>query len=418
MSDAPMDGCLEYTRHLSALCGLEGCALDAVARAFVGEAPAFCRACSLARCQMLHTHLYGLNEAYRWNGQFVYFCPLGLTFVAAAVPDADGALCGGMVLGPFLMGEKQDALAALAEERLAAQAESLPVLPPARVTHLAAVAAATGCAAALPQGARIGALDRDQESLLNAMYEAREAQTYPIEFEKRLQRLVAMHDRQGAQSLLNELLGHIYCANHFDVQRIRPRILELIVLLSRAAIDAGADVSESFLSNEAYLRQLETFTSIEQLSFWLTGVMRRFMQRSFDFAQARHSDAVYKAIQYLREHYAQKVTLEDVARHVYLSRSYLSALFKEETGRSLFTYLGQVRVEKSKLFLLDARVPLAQVAALCGFEDQSYFTRVFKRATGLSPKKYRDARGGTAGISADAPLSNQAHACYNNQNKP
>ena len=85
--------------------------------------------------------------------------------------------------------------------------------------------------------------------------------------------------------------------------------------------------------------------------------------------------------------------MDEVARHVYLSRSYLSSLFKEETGMSLFTYINRVRVEKSKLFLLDKDVALVDVASLCGFEDQSYFTKVFKKETGMSPKKYRDSRG-------------------------
>ena len=96
----------------------------------------------------------------------------------------------------------------------------------------------------------------------------------------------------------------------------------------------------------------------------------------------------------LKRTFLKKISLEDVAKHVYLSRSYLSSIFKEETGQSLFAYINQVRVEKSKLYLLDNNVALVDVAALCGFEDQSYFTKVFIKETGLSPKKYRDSRGG------------------------
>ena len=148
-----------------------------------------------------------------------------------------------------------------------------------------------------------------------------------------------------------------------------------------------------FLFNTNYIHEIETFTSLEDLSVWLTGIMHRFVNYSFDFTQVKHSDVVYKVMEYVKANFAKKISLDDIARHVYLSRSYLSSIFKEETGQSLFSYINQVRIEKSKLYLLDNAVGLVDVAALCGFEDQSYFTKVFKKATGVSPKKYRDSRG-------------------------
>ena len=86
-------------------------------------------------------------------------------------------------------------------------------------------------------------------------------------------------------------------------------------------------------------------------------------------------------------------SLQDLADRVYLSRSYLSSLFKKETGDSITNYINRVRVEKSKALLVGSTVSLAEVAHLCGFEDQSYFTRVFKAKEGVSPKKFRDKRG-------------------------
>ena len=195
---------------------------------------------------------------------------------------------------------------------------------------------------------------------------------------------------------MNELIGHIYCASNFDLHTIKVRAMELIVLLSRAAIDAGADVQEIFLFNTNYISEIEKFDSLEDLSIWLSGIMHRFINYSFDFTQVKHSDIVYKVMEYVKSNYASKITLDDVAKHVYLSRSYLSSVFKEETGYSLFNYINRVRVEKSKLYLLDNSISLVDVAAMCGFEDQSYFTKVFKKATGVSPKKYRDSRGNIA----------------------
>ena len=122
-------------------------------------------------------------------------------------------------------------------------------------------------------------------------------------------------------------------------------------------------------------------------------MLHRFISYSFDFTRMKYSDVVYRVMEYVKVNYKRHITLDELARHIYLSRSYLSSIFKEETGMNLSTYINAVRVEKSKALLLDNAIRLVDVANLCGFEDQSYYTKVFKRIVGVSPKRFRDCRG-------------------------
>lgn len=400
MNEQLLRRCVDFATHLSALTGIGGCVVDSAEGKIVWpeEENRFCSGCTHPRCQAAHTYQYGVSEAGRWDGQYVYYCPLGLVFAAAAVLEEGGAIAGGVTMGPAVIGEMQDTLSELADHSMAERVASLPEIDPARVRSLAHVLRSGAEAAAGSVAGHVeGILRYEQDKLLSAIYSARDRLTsgrwenaYPIEYEKQLRQTVIAGDKQGAQRLLNELLGHIYCSDDFDLVRIRPRVIELIVVLSRASIDAGADSREVFLYNDAYMQQINNFTDIEELSVWITGVMHRFIQNSFDFAQIKHSDVVFKAMEYIRQNYDRKLSLDDIAQHVYLSRSYLSSLFREESGQTLFSYINQVRVEKSKLFLMDPSVSLAEAAALCGFEDQSYFTKVFRKITGLSPKQYRD----------------------------
>ena len=112
-----------------------------------------------------------------------------------------------------------------------------------------------------------------------------------------------------------------------------------------------------------------------------------------DVQRARHYDSVYKAIDFTKRHYSEKFTLDDVAEHVGLSRTYLSSVFKKATGVGLFEYVNRYRVEVSKMLLVDTEMNMVEVAGECGFQDQSYFTRVFKKLVGVSPKRYRSFRG-------------------------
>jgi YesN/AraC family two-component response regulator len=89
----------------------------------------------------------------------------------------------------------------------------------------------------------------------------------------------------------------------------------------------------------------------------------------------------------------KKILLEDVAGHVQLSPSYFCSVFKQEMKCNFNAYLNRIRIEMSKKLLMDNDIPLADVANLVGYEDQSYFTRVFRSHVGTSPGKYRERKG-------------------------
>ena len=400
--------CLKYSTYFSGLSGADCAVIDMASRSFVdgeeGIPRCFCSRCTSYNGMRLNTHCYGCSEAYRWNGKYIYYCPLGLVFAAASVSDETGALAGGLVVGPVIMGNLQDTLTELPCDEMAADIPGLPVMEPSAVTGLSEVlAAVTCCISGTPHSSMAGAFLWEQDKFLSSIYDVRERyasygekQVYPIESEKKLQVLIRSRDKAGSQQHLNELLGEIFFVSQFDLESIKLRVLELVVLISRATIDAGADVNEIFGFSGDYIRKIEHFTSIEELSVWVTGIMHRFIDYTFDFSRIKHIDAVYKAMEYVRANYDKKLTLDEIARSAYLSKAYLSSIFKEETGESLSGYINRVRIEKSKILLMNKDVSLIDIANLCGFEDQSYFTRVFKKMVGVSPKKYRDSRGAVA----------------------
>lgn len=356
----------------------------------------FCNLCRCERCNKLAPFLYGANEAFRWEGLYTYYCPCGLTFITSAILDNGYNLVGALTAGPFIMGEPRDTLTDIADGEQQHEAENLPVLSTDKVSHYASLLRAisthiSGVLHTQRQGVLL-----EQSRLLNSVYDAHalpdrnSALVYQVQYEKQLHDMILSQDKENALTTLNELLGYIYFTNDFDLKRIRIRVTELLVLLSRSSIDAGANVHQVFIANTEYLGQINSIHSLEDLSVWLTGVLHYFLNFTFDYPNIKHSDVVYKCIDYIRQNYDDKITLDDIAIHVSLSRSYLSKLFKDETGYSLFSYINHVRIEKSKQFLLDETIPLVDVAGMCGFEDQSYFTKVFKKETGISPKRFRD----------------------------
>ena len=113
------------------------------------------------------------------------------------------------------------------------------------------------------------------------------------------------------------------------------------------------------------------------------------MDNLFQFSDIRHAQAIHLCMQYMDNHYYDKITLEKLAEMVYLSPSYLSRIFKKETGYTINEYLIQVRIEKAKRLLHRKDLRVTDVADAVGFDDQSYFTKVFRRMVGTTPLKYK-----------------------------
>jgi len=231
---------------------------------------------------------------------------------------------------------------------------------------------------------------------------------YPIEKEKELLLAISRGDKRESQGLLNDILGFIFFSSGHDAPIVKARVLELVVLLSRAALEGGADMERIFGLNFTYLNQVSRMRSVDDIAYWLSKIMLRFTDLVFTLKDVKHADVMQKALKYVNGHYAEEITLDDVAGLVFLSPTYFSKLFSEEMGCRFTAYLNKLRIEKSKLLLRGTDIPLVDIAGLVGYEDQSYFTKVFKRVTGASPGKYRESGGRSAASSQEIHEDSQS----------
>lgn len=99
---------------------------------------------------------------------------------------------------------------------------------------------------------------------------------------------------------------------------------------------------------------------------------------------------VRRAEEMIRRYYAQSLSVEDVAKAVYLSPNYFSSIFKEITRTTFTNYLNEVRIDEGKRLLTSTDMPIKEIVPLVGFNDYDYFNKVFKRIAGLTPAAYRE----------------------------
>jgi len=396
----------KYSRHFSSLleitCSVVDLAEGTLLTAKGEEIPSVCAHCPNKNCRGFEQFSYGCKEAYRWDGLYTFHCPKEMVLICTSIANEKGDLAGGMVIGPVFLENKEEQMESVTDKKLLKAMEETIECPPNKIQSMAEILAGiTGSISNLSHG-KAGRYFYRQESLLNAIYveqmkksETSDYYTYPIAIERKLRTAVRSRDKEGSQTLLNQILAHIYVSNNNNLEAIKPRITELIVVLSRAAVDAGADINEIFLINENFTNNIEEFTNLEDLSAWVSNMLQRFISFTFEFDKVKHADAVYKVLEYIKTNYRQHMSLEEIAASTYLSKTYLSSLFKKETNYSISEYINIVRIERSKALLVEENISIIEIANLCGFEDQSYFTKVFKNIVGITPKKYRENRGKT-----------------------
>lgn len=197
-------------------------------------------------------------------------------------------------------------------------------------------------------------------------------------------------DRREATRIINLILVHIYSAGAERSELLKGLLLELVVMMSRAAVEVGASQSEVLGLRYRHLTELAAITDDEQLAHWLREALLRIFDavdrcRTFDVPQL-----VRKALETIRAGAGGAFSREQVARQAGVSPGHLAQLLKERTGRSFTDLVREARIERACELLRNTEQTIAAIALDSGFCDQSYFTRVFQNLKKTTPKQYRD----------------------------
>lgn len=161
-------------------------------------------------------------------------------------------------------------------------------------------------------------------------------------------------------------------------------------LVSRAAIEGGLPAEEALTLSDNYILHCEKHMNPEQINNLQYHMVLDFATQVHDLSHGkRYSKTIRDAISYIREHLTENIRVEELCAVTYLSRSRLSALFKEETGMTITEYTRMLKIKKAQEFLSQTDKTPLEISTYLGFSSQSYFQNVFKDVTGMTPGEYR-----------------------------
>ena len=392
----PREHLSDILTHIHSYTGLPLRLIDPAGRELMGFGVpmACCRLLSdESACEVVHRKAG--EQAKALGEGYIFACEAGLNHIAYPLADRE-TLLGTVLLGPFLMdaaspddepARNPDAFAAL---------QALQVLEPRRVTSLSRMMDYM-FQSVIPAERAILMRFRERTAGQSRIGEALQMyknqaipSSYEYFYEKELLLLakVKTGDITQAKALINDLLGYVLFSEGWNVSAVRLRAIELTTLLSRVALDGGANADSIFRLNERFLELINQQNGIEDISLLLLDVVEGFMSAMFNETD-RGNLHIRKALRYIASHYAEPLRVADVAKHLHLSPDYFAALFRQTVGESFNAYLMRIRIEECKLLLLSTNDSLTDIAIATGFSDQSYFCKVFKKHMGISPGRYR-----------------------------
>ncbi|WP_434311360.1 AraC family transcriptional regulator [Hominifimenecus sp. rT4P-3] len=372
-----------------------------------------CKVLGMDHSVCFHAQEYGMSGAERFGGKYIYYCPMGLTCFISPIVGPEGTLVK-VIAGPALMVDYEDYIALDLADRLQIKGDALEeaarvvrnisIVPPKEINALSNLLfMSVGFMNDITFSHQLLERQRSEKiqgEINEVAYQLKSMDKrppYPLEKEDELSYCVSHQEIERAEKVLDELLGYLIFCFGSSFSHVKSRVNRLLYLISKSAVEGGADLEHVFMLDHGFFQQLPYIRDSQEICIWIHQAMNQYMKQVLSQAEKKHKNIIFQAIRYMNDNYADRITLEDVAGHVYLSASYFSRIFREETGETFNAYLNYIRVEKSKGLLLTRRMKISEVATRVGFDDQSYFTKVFKKATGMLPGAYREAKGRRCG---------------------
>jgi len=141
-------------------------------------------------------------------------------------------------------------------------------------------------------------------------------------------------------------------------------------------------------NNEKVQQLLDQMSHISELKVWLSRFLEEAVSLMEQISKKSKKTEIIDAQKYIQLHLDRKITLEEVADHLYLNSSYFSRLFKKEMNENFIEYVTRMKMEKAKELLNDSDNTVEVIAQLLGYDNKSYFVKLFKQHYGVSPSRF------------------------------
>lgn len=203
--------------------------------------------------------------------------------------------------------------------------------------------------------------------------------------EERLHQAMNKGDYSEANNLLDmymEEMRRVYVPKEQVEERLNPLLQGIILDYSIYLESDKSRLNELVESYRASTLLDEMQGLIKELIYMICTLILQIKNKNY-------RREIVEIMDYIEQHITEKITLNSIANQINMNESYISRLFKSETGMNIIQYINVSKMEKAKELLKEKNMIVKDVAYALGFEEQSYFNRMFNKYFGVNPKEYK-----------------------------
>ncbi len=208
----------------------------------------------------------------------------------------------------------------------------------------------------------------------------------PMESYQAIVDAVMMGQEDLVEERIAELTKNLHKGAIPSISVLREFSIDIVAVLALALHDHGLQVEDIHAGFNMY-KELELLYSVDDFAAWLRDLLLPVCEVMNRRGSQKHRKTIEFIMRYVQEHYSEDITLDVLAEKVYLTRNYLSQIFKQATGENYNSYLTRVRMEKAKELMLSGNYKVFEISQMVGYKNNAYFSQLFKKHTGLNPSE-------------------------------
>lgn len=205
----------------------------------------------------------------------------------------------------------------------------------------------------------------------------------------RLMRCIQLGDCEQTLQAINCIFQELYSHPNIPIDYVQSLCVELVCVASRTIKDLGLNPNEITDKQSIILESIYNKESAYDLKNYISEIFSNMAQYFSKKYNQKNTTVINKIKDIIEKRYNDDISVSKISEEVYLTPNYISMIFKQETGETITEYITKVRMEKAKKMLKLTDLKIMEIAEKVGYEDPHYFSKVFKKYTGIHPQKYR-----------------------------
>jgi two-component system response regulator YesN len=202
-----------------------------------------------------------------------------------------------------------------------------------------------------------------------------------------LPQAIEVHDLETIGSVF-ETLSMIVSDPGVSREQAYDLCFQIAYLLPGALGITETELKEVFGCKNSFYESILSLNTLAEIHDWLIGLERNIFRRlSRNDVQKNHR-LIARAKRYILDHYAGEISLNEVAAAINISPGYLSTIFRQETGICFTDYVTEIKIGQAKKLLRESEYKVYEISAMLGYQNAYYFSKVFKKVTGMTPSEY------------------------------